>query len=140
MGTYIRCLFNDETVTNLHCYAQSLGFNNPPDFEYHATVIYSPVPLEVGYETYPVNFELKCTGTQYLGEGDWRALVVTVESEQLQTLYDYHVIRGYNPRFPTFLQHFSLGYKPHAVDLDSIKLPDFPLIVNRVQSSISLAN
>jgi hypothetical protein len=92
-STYIRVKFTNDTNKKLKAYAESLGIHNPDDFEYHATVIYSPEELNIHHETYSVSDVLTPVKSFYLGTGKWRAYVIGVESNILQTLYNYYCLK-----------------------------------------------
>jgi len=135
-GIYMCVKFTQETNENLYDFAKSLGLDPIEPEKLHATVVYSTDPLDMPHGAKPCNGECFTTGLKYLGEKDskWRALVLEVQSDKLQELYDEAVEEyGYVSQYDSYVQHISLAYKPpEDLDLSDIILPDFPIEIDKI--------
>ena len=130
--TFICANLDQKTQKALKEYAIGIGINESKfNSDLHATIVYSEEELGLTHGTNPLSGTMKPVGLKYLGAlgSKWRAIVVEVQSDVLQERYNYYLSKGYKPRFPNYLQHISLAYEPDELDLSTIKLPDFDLIV-----------
>ncbi|MFK5882808.1 MAG: hypothetical protein QM489_00510 [Candidatus Izemoplasma sp.] len=130
-GTYVSAKFSAKTNKNLKEYAESLGLDPIKDF--HATIVYSIETLDLDPGKSPIKVKEKgsIVGIKYLGEKDteWRAVVLTIKSKILKERFDHYVkAHGYKNKFPDYIQHISLAYKPpEDLKLKTIKLPSFKI-------------
>lgn len=139
-GTYVSVAFSKATNQKLKMFAESL--NLKPIDRMHTTIVYSPIPLDIKYETIPLTGTAKITGIKYLGEltSDWRAVVLELHSKLIKERYDFYVKEhGYVSEYDEFIQHVSLAYSPpEGLDLTKVKLPDFELeIVSETTEALS---
>lgn len=130
-GTYVAVRFSDESNKKLKEYAESLGLTPIKDF--HSTIVYSIPTLDTPKGTTKLSATLHPKKLMYLGEvgNEYRALVIEVESDELQREHDNYVDKhGYKPRFESFLKHVSLAYSPkEGINIDELPLPDFKIDV-----------
>ena len=135
-GVYMCVKFTQETNENLYDFTQFLGLDPIKPEDLHATIVYSIEPLDIPHGVKPCDGVCYPTGLKYLGEkmSKWRALVLEVQSNKLQELYDEAVQKyGYVSQYDSYVQHISLAYKPpEDLDLSDVTLPDFPIEIDKI--------
>ncbi|URC15213.1 RNA phosphodiesterase [Paraglaciecola Antarctic GD virus 1] len=134
-GTYVAVRFSDESNKKLKVYAKSLGLEPIKDF--HATIVYSTATLDVSKGENPTTDTLTPKKLMYLGEvgNKYRAIALEVNSNNLQSIFDFYVKRGYKSKHPSFIQHISLAYAPdEGINIDDMELPDFDIEVTTIKA------
>ena len=134
-GTYISAEFTKETNIALSKYTKSIGLKPINDF--HVTLCYSVDTLNIEHNVQPIHGFAKPLSLDYLGEkgNDYRAIVLKLQSKVLNDRVKYYETEhNYKSKYPDFIAHVSLVYKPQeGLDLSKLPLPDFTL---KLQSEI----
>jgi 2'-5' RNA ligase len=96
----------------------------PSEFEFHTTILYSHNKVKLENTTIPVSGEVYPVKFKLLGENeDIPALLVS--SPDLDKLRNEYEQKGLRDGWPEFLPHISLSYVRHKYDLSRLKLPEF---------------
>ena len=145
LGQYKRkfvCLsYTDETVKSLQTYCKENGFDltssyngskqAPEDFGFHTTIFYSDSYHNMEDVEVSVSpFEVKPDSLQMFGPKKNIPVLKLKLNKQIANLRELFEAQGFTDSWPEYKPHVSLSYNFTGDDINKVKLPSFPLIVN----------
>lgn len=138
------CLYFDEaTNKKLMKYAMDNGFNlsvkydgtsqQPKDFDFHITVYYSSSTHNDPDQDIKLDkFEVKPDHFAALGENHDVPVLKLKNEGQIKNIRDMFTSQGYTDNWPDYKPHISLSYERKPYSFKDMKLPDFPIVVDRL--------
>lgn len=142
---YICVEYSDETQDELRMYCFENGFDlsksysgldkTPTDFKFHTTIFYSTTYHFLKNDIYEIPpFQVWPMEFEMLGQ-EKNIPVLRVEGPGL--LYyrqHYEETVGLQDEWPSYKAHITLSYnKEQLPDLAKLKLPDFPLLIDKLK-------
>lgn len=92
--------------------------------EFHVTVMQDESNPDIDLLTNDKKYTAKVVGVERLGKpgGDWEAIVLILDSPEIQQRYKELCNAGFNHKFDDLKCHMSIVYKPKDTDEDLINL------------------
>jgi hypothetical protein len=134
-GIYAGYHLAKHSVKSIISWGEKEKINNLCDAkEMHVTLVYSNVIFPFrpkGKLEYPI--ECKIKSIDLLGkrdDGEDKALVLVLESNELQKQFKKTIEAGAHWGFPEYIPHVTISVKPdNNIDIDSLSVPDFPIVL-----------
>lgn len=139
------CLsFDAETNKKLKKYAESNGFNlgvdysgneiDPNSYKFHLTVYYTfnrvAAPDNIPNIT---PFEVEAKKLELLGKDRDVPVILIKKNDNLLKIREFFTAHGFKDVWPTWKPHVSLSYEKKNYNINSLKLPDFNLVVDKIE-------
>jgi hypothetical protein len=130
-GLYSSFSLSPESSTTLYNWALKNDIPNiVPTEKMHCTVVWSPKHIEYPTSNSSVTLDPDTYSFAVLGD----ALVLQFNNHELQQKWNLAKQLGAEFTFPTYKQHITISYDPGDVSITSLKLPDFPIILDSEKS------
>ena len=123
---YVCVKLHKDDAKDLEKHLKSIGLKNyikPADM--HATLFYCEDGMELLDHDSTKNYKASTTTYSTLGEGEWKAVVLKLESAELHARHDEIKKTGAKHSYPKLTLHISLKYKPLDSDLELVKSNPF---------------
>lgn len=143
---YVCIRFTEETNKRLQQYATSNGFDltksydgekqSASNFDFHITVYFTNNCLNDQNRTIQLdNFSVACTKLELLGENKDIPVLLIEPNNRLAKIRQTFESNGYKDSWPKWKPHVSLSYARTDHDVSKIALPNFELVVDKLQIS-----
>lgn len=143
---YIAAIYDTQTQDNLREWCQKNGFDlsmsyndkpqDPREFKFHTTIFYTETIHSLGNGEFELEkpFKVRPFAFELLGENK-DVPVMKVDGHGLYKQREYYEETfEMRDKWKSYLPHVSLTYVRNAeTDFSKIKLPKFPLIVNKIE-------
>ena len=129
-GLYVSAHFDRTTYDNLNRFVQNLQIENTvPPGKFHTTIVYSRrwVPLKPAI--YRENIDPRSYKWKVFGTPGLECLVLTFESEVLHSRWKEAIGLGATWDHNGYQPHVTITYDARDINVDSLPLPEFPLVI-----------
>jgi hypothetical protein len=128
-GIYSSFNLTEESALKLHEWAEESGIPNicSPD-KFHCTVVWSKISAPE-YKSFSGSIELDPSTFSF--DILHTALVLRFQDKKLQGKWNEAKSLGAEPTFTTYKPHITLSYDPENFDIDSLKYPHFPIVLEK---------
>ena len=125
---YVKVEPDNHSALAVAGHLKSIGITGAvPIDDLHVTLFYARNGIPSGSASSALYFADLTAEYEIIGQAPWRALVVKLESPQLQARFDEIRATGAEHSYPSYLPHLSLKYDPTEEDLAAIRANPLPL-------------
>lgn len=144
---YVSLKVNIQDAEKLHKLLSNNGITDliSPE-KMHMTLMYDESNPSVGYEPSKKVYASRLFAIKELGEGEWKAVVLELNSPEISARHDDLKAQGYTHSYDSFVPHVSVKYKPSEGDLMKVKglfdkiVEELPTITLENESGEPLTN
>lgn len=126
-GTYVsRKVKNPETLYN---FFKDQGVNVIPMNELHCTIAYSKKEFLLDVDNNEITIKPEQLKSKLEPLGNEGAVVLKFESDEMVERFNHCIEKGATYDYPKYIPHISISYDGKDLDLNSIKVPNFDIIL-----------
>src|SRR5574343_188597 len=126
-GTYVsRKVKNPETLYN---FFKDQGVNVIPMNELHCTIAYSKKEFLLDVDNNEITIKPEQLKSKLEPLGNEGAVVLKFESDEMTERFNHCIEKGATYDYPKYIPHISISYDGKDLDLNSIKVPNFDIIL-----------